>query len=442
MSSMNNNYRFNSSENKDKYGYFQLWKKPPDEPETETIIRKSNKNQTKIRNLTEVLNEDFSNMKNIFHEENTKEEEIKSKTKLTKNISTNVNKILKNVGKIVSNIKDSQEKLSEINMESLFNTKKKIIKSEKLDEPNNLVKKKEKEYKNQLKLNKKNKKLYNYQFLSDYYRRQLNKVLLNFNPIKHLENINLLRKENPQINEEFNEKTKKIEGEIFHKTSPNFFQKNSSILQKTFYKNTDNNIAINTNTNINFFPNKNKSSSKNKNPSLPKVANFTSMGFHPVYKCYATEADVPKNIKSQKKINLYNYNPNFNLKRNKIRKFPDKEGRKLELELMENVCKNMINSINRVENDENDFYNNFAKLNSDERQKMKDYFLKDKSDAEKILLNIKNNNLLKGIKDDIFSRRKKINDDIKNYGKKMNNIRDEIISNIEQQESIEHDFII
>ena len=26
--------------------------------------------------------------------------------------------------------------------------------------------------------------------------------------------------------------------------------------------------------------------------------------------------------------------------------------------------------------------------------------------------------------------------------KKMNNIRDEIISNIEQQESIEHDFII
>ena len=72
----------------------------------------------------------------------------------------------------------------------------------------------------------------------------------------------------------------------------------------------------------------------------------------------------------------------------------------------------MINSINRVENDENDFYNNFAKLNSDERQKMKDYFLKDKSDAEKILLNIKNNNLLKGIKDDIFSRRKKINDDI------------------------------
>ena len=85
----------------------------------------------------------------------------------------------------------------------------------------------EKEYKNQLKLNKKNKKLYNYQFLSDYYRRQLNKVLLNFNPIKHLENINILRKENPQINEEFNEKTKKIEGEIFHKTSPNFFQKNS-----------------------------------------------------------------------------------------------------------------------------------------------------------------------------------------------------------------------
>ena len=107
---------------------------------------------------------------------------------------------------------------------------------------------------------------------------------------------------------------------------------------------------------------------------------------------------------------------------------------------MEDVCKNMMNSINRVESEQNDFYNTFAKLNIDERKKIKDNVLKDKSDAEKILLKIKNNNLLRGINDDMDFKRKKINDDIKNYGKQINYIRDEILSNIEHQESIEHIF--
>ena len=97
-------------------------------------------------------------------------------------------------------------------MNSLLNTKEKVIKSEKIEETNNAIKKKEKEYKNLNEINniKKKKKAHHYKFLSEYYRSQLNRVLMNFNPLKHLENIKTLRKENPLINEEFNEKHEAI----------------------------------------------------------------------------------------------------------------------------------------------------------------------------------------------------------------------------------------
>ena len=450
MSKLNFNkkYNFLSPVTPDKFGNFNIWIQP-ETIEEDTIIRKAKRNQRKITNLTTVLIDDLKLPKDSFLKEDKKEENIDDNIILNKNISKKVNKIINNVDKIVSKIKDCQEKLDEINMNSLLNTKEKVIKSEKIEETNNAIKKKEKEYKNLNEINniKKKKKAHHYKFLSEYYRSQLNRVLMNFNPLKHLENIKTLRKENPLINEEFNEKTKIIEDELFQKTSPNFFRKNTKSFGKTFYSNSKNknnkkeNIPLK--TNIDFFPNNKKLVTKNKakNFSLPKIANFTSMGFHPVYKCYATEADIPKKIITQKQLNLFKFNQNLLLRKNKIRKFPDKEGRKLELELMEDVCKNMINSIDKVE-DKNDFYNKFAKLNTDERQKMKENILEDKTRVENILLKIKNNNLMKGIKDETNIKRKKVSEDIKNYGKQINSIRDEILQNIKEQESMEHEYII
>ena len=118
---------------------------------------------------------------------------------------------------------------------------------------------------------------------------------MDFNPLRHLENIKTLRKENPEINEEFNKKTKIINEELFNITSPNFFRKTSYN-----YKNTP---LITTKTNINFFPNNNMNISNNTNNkfSLQKMTNFTSIGFHPIYKCYATETDIPKKIKTSSK---------------------------------------------------------------------------------------------------------------------------------------------
>lgn len=428
-SSLNRRKKLDLNIKQDKYGYFPIWIETENNQDSDTIIRASKKHQKKIKDLTEILNEDYRNIKNIYFKEVKKEEKVSDKKDINKNTSEKVNKILNNVDKIFSKIKNSQEELSEINMKSLLDTKEKISSSDKIEESNDLIKKKEKEYKDLLDLKQKTKKKsLHYRFLSEHYRRQLNKALLKFNPLKHLGNINLLRKENPEINEAFNKKAKLIESELYNITSPNFFNKNSKKFQKTFY---------------------NKNLTKNKKElSLPKISYLTTTGFHPMSNYYPTEIDFPnkKNSKKTQKsgMNLYNcnYNTNLFLKKNKMRKFPDKENRKLELELMENVCKNMMNSIDKVDSNENDFYHNFSKLNSDERKNLKEKILEEKSEAEKILMKIKNNNLMKGVKDDMNIKRKKVNDDIINYGKQINFIRDEIINNIEQKEFTEQNFLI
>ena len=283
--SLNRRKKQNLIKNQEKYGYFQIWIDNENSQDNDTIIKASKKHQKKIKDLTEILNEDYRNIKNIFSQEDKKEEKISDKSDKNKNTSEKVNKILNNVGKIFSKIKNSQEKLSEINMKSLLNTKEKIILSDKIEESSDLIKKKEKEYKDLLELNQKNKKKsLHYRFLSEYYRNQLNKALLKFNPIKHLENINSLRKENPEINEEFNKKTKIIESELYNITSPNFFKKNSKNFQKTFY---------------------NKNLTKNKKElSLPKISYLTTTGFHPMSNYYPTQIDFQNKKNSKKNLKL------------------------------------------------------------------------------------------------------------------------------------------
>ena len=47
----------------------------------------------------------------------------------------------------------------------------------------------------------------NIQYINDNYRRQLNKAFLNFNPIIHLGNLNILRKADPEINSDIEKRS-------------------------------------------------------------------------------------------------------------------------------------------------------------------------------------------------------------------------------------------
>ena len=291
--------RFNTDEN--KFGFFHIWNQK-DDPDEDDIIKTANKKQSKIRNLTEILNDDFK-FKYLIEKENIDETDDEDKIKLNKNISDNVNKIMNEVGKIVSKIKVSQDNLSKTNMNSLINTKKRAIKPEQEENEykNLIIKKKEREYQKLLPSKPSKKKSSHYRFLSDFYRQQINKMLINYNPGKFASNKKINRKENPEINKEIEKKAKLIKEEFFHITSPNFFRKNSKSFKNTFYKNKNNNkLNIDTNTNINFYQKKNGKSPRNEDISLPKIPNYTTMNFHPLTK--------NKNItNSQKRLNLYNF---------------------------------------------------------------------------------------------------------------------------------------
>ena len=272
---------------------------------------------------------------------------------------------------------------------------------------------------------------------------------MNFNPIKHLANIHSLIKDNPETEKEFRDHTKIIDNEIHNITSPNFYKTQYKKLHKMLSnikdnmekKDNENNSISEKEDNINRINSKN---SKNKNLSLPKIAYRTTMGFHPGKKYYATETDFPKNTNIKNKFDAYKYNKK-NKKRRKNenkRKFPDKEGRKKELELMEDACKEIIKSIKHFdENNENDFYYKYSKLNSDERRKTHYNILRDNK-TENILLKIQKNNILKNIGDEMDIKRKKLDEDIIDYGKKIHFIKDEIIKNIEDNELKEQNSII
>lgn len=432
----------------DKISDFRVWKLNQNMA-NENIVGKAVKSQSQIKNWAEVLNEDYKDNRNTNFKSYFKTKKIDKGYELKDVLSPNVNKIVTDVGKLVSEMKKSEENLSKLNINSLINTKKQIKKSEKLDdEANSLVKIKEKEYK--ASLEGKLKKVPNYKYLSDWYRKQLNKALLNFNPVKHMANIHTLIKDNPDINKEFQEQTKIIDNEIYNITSPNFYRNQYKKYQKMFStKKEKENSDVDDENEIIKDKEKttNKKKSKNNIVSLPKIANRTTMGFHLNHKYYATETDFTHKIKPNKnKFNMYMYKFDKKSKKKKKseikRKFPDKEGRKLELELMEDACQRIINSIKYISDEENNFYYKYSKLNSDERKKEQNFILRNNSKTEGILLKIQNNNILKGVGNDTDNKRKKLNEDIKDYGKQINNIKDEIIKDIEDHQLKEENYLI
>ena len=206
----------------DKISDFRVWKLTQNMV-PENIIARAIKSQSQIKDGAEVLNEDYKDNKNTNLKAFFKTKKISKELELKDVLSPNVNKIVTDVGKLVSGMKESEENLMKLNINSLMKTKKQIKKSEKLDEEvNSLLKLKEKEYK--ASLEGKLKKSPNYKFLSDFYRKQLNRAFLNFNPVKHMANIHTIIKDNPEINKEFQEQTKIIDNEIYNITSPNFYR--------------------------------------------------------------------------------------------------------------------------------------------------------------------------------------------------------------------------
>ena len=207
-----------NSAKKDNLGIkdYRVWKQKTGLV-SDNIIESVIKSQSQIKKLTESLNDDERHERKKIKSYQSSDR-LKDQKKNEILVSDNVKKIMNDVGKMVMNIRQQEDTLSKVNINALLETTNQLKKSEILGEPNSILKIKEKEYK--LSLEGKLKKPPNYKFLSDSYRKQVNKAFNDYNPIIHLGNIHMLRKNNPEIDRQFKLQINEIDNGL--KTSKGF----------------------------------------------------------------------------------------------------------------------------------------------------------------------------------------------------------------------------
>jgi hypothetical protein len=150
-------------------------------------------------------------------------------------VSPYVEKIIGKVEKKIDYINNSTNEISR--MTSLY-LEKKTMDNKSLDFRNiNNKNNNENTNLNNNNHNNKNIKIRNFSYISEHYRKQLRKAFLKFNPLIHLENINLLQKIDPLIKEDLNNLKKTIDYEISQETDKYKFSKKFQRLKEKNKKN-------------------------------------------------------------------------------------------------------------------------------------------------------------------------------------------------------------
>ena len=335
-----------------KINDFKVWKLKEELP-NEDIIQRINKYQNNLKNLTEILNEDEKHDKKKKQNYQSFDSLRKRRKNKDSKLSNNVKKIMTDVGKLVLDMKNISENTYKDNINSLMKTSKEIKKTEIVDENNIILKIKEKEYK--ASLEGKIKKVPNFQFLSDCYRKQINKTFVNYNPNIHLSNIHKLRETKPETEKEY----QSLKAEIDELTDINNY-----LFGKNFLKNYKINIESS------------KQEKKNNNVGSNNSKVFTMP---------TSETDNSNNnqISSPQIVNIYGKKkPKVEIKR----KLPDREKREKELFLMNNVLSNIENSISNENIGK--YFDNYKELPGTEIPQQKHIFFNGMGKANKLLTEI------------------------------------------------------
>ena len=330
----------------------KIWKNIYDKP-SDAILQRISKNQNNIRTLTEILNEDEKRDKKKKQNYQSFDSFRKRRKNKDSKISKNVKKIMTDVGKLVLDMKNISENTYKENINSLMKTSNEIKKTEIINENNAILKIKEKEYK--ASLEGKIKRVPNFQFLSDCYRKQINKAFVHYNPNIHLTSIHKLREIQPETEKEYQSRKAEID-ELTDFTN--------NMFGKGFLKNNISQIN-------------NKSQVNNNN-------NNNLGGGHTLATAESDNNNNNNNqILSPQIINIYGKKkPKVEIKR----KFPDKEKREKELNLMNNVLFNIDNSISK-ENIGN-YFDRYRELQGTDIPQQKHIFFNGMGKANKLLTEI------------------------------------------------------
>ena len=222
------------------------------------------------------------------------------------------------------------------------------------------------------KLENKKKKPFNFTYINDNYRKQLNRAFMNFNPIIHLGNLNLLRKADPSINEDIAKLEEHINKDLKSIIDPHYYKHQYEKLLKEHEKLRKGlKTAPTENYNINNYT---------YNPSLTTNSNKTNNSI-PVYR--------KRKLKNKLEIK---------------RKFPDKELRLKELKNMDDCLKQISKSIN--DDNINNYYNNYNNLRNYSIQQQTHTYFPDIRKANDIMREIQQDRLIRGLNKETKNKKK------------------------------------
>ena len=398
-----------------KVADYRVWKQRQN-LSSEDIIHNILRNQSKIKNYTEALNEEEKNDKKKKIKNYQSFDGFRNRKQKDSKISNNVQKIMSEVGKLVLDMKIISENSYKNNINSLINTTKQIKKTEIINDPNTILKIKEKEYK--ASLEGKTKKTPNYQFLADSYRRQINKAFVNYNPNIHLSNIHKLRETEPETDKEYQLRLKEV----------NDFTniKNSYIFGSNYKK--EEKLS------------KSKSKEDNKLEEKSNIGgNNNSIG----YTVVTAESENNSQIQQPSQIiqpmgNLFG-KKHKNKKKEILKKFPDKEKREKELNLMSNVLNNIGNSISS-ENIGN-YFDKYKDIQGIEIPQQRHLFFNGMGKANKLMTEIQEILHYKDADDDANIKKRMVTTESDALVEKLGLLKKSAINEIEAFEKKENKII-
>ena len=391
---------------------FRVWKQRQNLT-SEDIIHSIIRNQSKIKNFAEALNEEEKNDKKKKIKNYQSFDGFRNRKQKDSKVSNNVQKIMSEVGKLVLDMKNISENSYKNNINALINTSKQIKKTEIINDGNNILKIKEKEYK--ASLEGKTKKIPNYQFLADAYRRQINKAFVNYNPNIHLSYIRQLKETNADTDKEYQVISKEVDNFINMKNSFNFignYQLNKKKNKSKEIKNESNPDEKNNNNNSIGYS---AATAESENNSQIQPGQIISTGVN------------PGSLFGKK-----NKNKKIELKK----KFPDKEKREKELHLMTSVLNNIGNSISS-ENIGN-YFDRYKDLQGTEIPQQKHLYFNGMGKANKLMTEIQEILHYKDADDDANVKKRMVTTESDALVEKLGFLKKSAINEIEAFEKKEN----
>ena len=219
---------------------------------------------------------------------------------------------------------------------------------------------------------------------------------MNFNPIIHLGNLNILRKVDPAINEDIEKLSKHIDEDLAAVNSPDYYRKQYDKLMRE------------------------------KSERLKKQTNTSP-----------TSVSENNNIIDTNNSNNSNNSPLFNRRRNKKkieikRKFPDKDIRIKELEDMDNV----LNKISVAVSEDNikRYYNDYKILRNYDFDEQKHNYFPGMDKANLILKDIQQDRLIRGLNAETKSKRRYVDHENDKIVEQIFHSKDLLLKEIAEQE--------